>query len=321
MALKKNFLFMALVCAWFDASADCKYYEGHQQNSIIFDIPSTLSIPRDTADGTTIYQTNTVTFQGNSSHNCTTTFDKGIKNNLGTTLPTSVIFPISNSGLAWQWIRETGPVKGFGGSFGEPGGYGFNGTTHTLHLLKIAPLKGNLTIPAGDIGYYQIGTLQPLAMRISKNVSIVAQSCETPDVNVEMGQYDLGVFSDIGDTSKATAFNILLNNCPSGINKVMYSLAPNPTTPAWDAGQGIIELNKTSTAKGIALQILDSNQTPLELNKDHAFSDYTSTGGNFRIPLSARYYRILPASNGGKNDSGVSPGTANSEVSFVMSYL
>ncbi|AIL62560.1 fimbrial protein [Pseudomonas alkylphenolica] len=321
MSLKKTFLFTALVCVWFDASAECKYYEGHQQNPIIVDIPSTLSIPRDIPNGTTIYQTNTVTFQGNSSYNCTTTFVQGIKNNLGTALPASDIFPISNSGLAWQWIRENGPVKGFGGSSRKPGGYGFNGTTHTLHLLKIAPLKGNLTIPAGDIGYYQIDTLQPLAMRISKTASIVAQSCETPDIKVEMGQYDLGVFSDIGDTSKATAFNILLNNCPSGINKVMYSLAPNPTTPAWDAGQGIIELNKTSTAKGIALQILDGNQTPLELNKDHVFSDYTSTGGNFRIPLSARYYRTLPASSGGKFDLGVRPGTANSEVSFVMSYL
>ncbi|AIL61189.1 fimbrial protein [Pseudomonas alkylphenolica] len=321
MTLNKLLLLTTLACAWQDASANCKYYVAHQQNPIIIDIPPTLSIPRDTPNNTTIYESNTVTFYGNSSLACTNIFLIGVKNNLGTGSPTSDIFPISNSGLAWQWVKEKEVMKGFGSATRNPGGYGFNGTTHSLRLLKIAPLKGNITIPAGDIGYYQMGTIQPLAMRISKSVSIVAQSCETPDIKVEMGQYDLGVFSDIGDTSKATAFNILLNNCPSGINKVMYSLAPNPTTPAWDAGQGIIELNKTSTAKGIALQILDGNQTPLELNKDHVFSDYTSTGGNFRIPLSARYYRTLPASSGGKFDLGVRPGTANSEVSFVMSYL
>ena len=321
MALYRFFLLATLACMSYDVSAECVFYDGHHQNPILIDIPSTLSVPRDTPDNTIIYQATTKTFQGNSSYKCATEHKWGVKNNVGTDSTTSYIFPIKSSGLAWQWIFNGNPIRGAGAGTEGAGGYGYNGSTHSLRLLKIAPLKGDLTIPAGDIGYHQVGTLQPLAMRLSKTVSIVAQSCETPDVNVEMGQYDLGAFSDIGDTSKATAFNILLNNCPSGINKVVYSLAPNPTTPAWDAGQGIIELNQTSTAKGIALQILDGNQTPLELNKDHVFSDYTSTGGNFRIPLSARYYRILPASNGGKNDSGVRPGTANSEVSFVMSYL
>ncbi|MOA60471.1 hypothetical protein D3C78_1853600 [compost metagenome] len=66
---------------------------------------------------------------------------------------------------------------------------------------------------------------------------------------------------------------------------------------------------------------MDGNQTPLALNKNHVFSDYVTTGGNFTILLSARYYRTLPASSGGKGDPGVTPGTANTEVTFVMSYL
>ncbi|WP_429508697.1 fimbrial protein [Pseudomonas sp. 2835] len=301
--------------------AACEFYPGHSQKPIIISIPSSLTLPRDAPNGTVIYQSPDQTFQGAASYKCSSDFTMGVKNNLGTQSSTSSAFPIGTSGLSWKWIYDGIEARGVGAHTGKAGGHGFNGMTNALRIIKTGNIIPGASIPAGTLGFWQIETLDPLAMQIDKSSSIIPQSCESPDVKVEMGQYDLGVFSDIGDTSKATAFSISLNNCPSGIKKVIYSLAPNPTTPAWNADLGIIELNKTSTAKGIALQILDGNQTPLELNKDYIFSDYTSTGGNFRIPLSARYYRTLPASNGGKNDLGVRPGTANSEVSFVMSYL
>ncbi|MCP3752804.1 fimbrial protein [Pseudomonas sp. SBB6] len=306
----------------FNAMAACSFVTGHSAATLTVSVPSTLPFPRDTPDNTVLYESAPVTATG-PSFTCTTDTKWGVKNKLGTDAPTSKTFPIGDTGISWQWLYNDNPVAGDGGASVLNGGqiYGFGNTTHVLRLLKTGTVKSNTKLPIGEIGSFKTGTIYPIHLKIDKELKFIAQSCETPDVKVEMGQYDLGIFSEIGDTSKATSFNILLNNCPSGIKKVMYTLAPNPTTPAWNASLGIIELNKSSTAKGIALQILDSNQTPLELNKDHVFSDYTSTGGSFRIPLSARYYRTLPASTGGKNDLGVSPGTANSEVSFVMSYL
>ncbi|MCP6691386.1 fimbrial protein [Pseudomonas donghuensis] len=317
----RSFIALLFIGAPSLSFAACKFYDGHSQKTITISIPSSLTLPRDAPNGTIIYQSPDQTFQGAASFQCSTEFTAGVKNRLGTQSSTSSVFPIGTSGLSWQWIFGSVAFPGLGGRTYKAGGYGHNNTTHALRIMKTGDITPGASIPAGVIGFWQAETLETLAMQIDKSSSIIPQSCETPDVKVEMGQFDLGVFYDIGDTSKATEFSIQLNNCPSGINKVMYSLVPNPTTPAWDAGQGIIELNKTSTAKGIALQILDGNQTPLELKKDHVFSDYTSTGGNFRIPLSARYYRTLPASSGGEDDLGVRPGTANSEVSFVMSYL
>ncbi|WP_159388841.1 fimbrial protein [Pseudomonas sp. R32] len=306
----------------FNAMAACSLVTGHSAATLTVSVPSTLPFPRDTPDNTVLYESGGANATG-PSFTCTTDTRWGVKNKLGTDSPTSKTFPIGDTGISWQWIYNGTPVSGDGGASVLNGGetYGFANTTHALRLLKTGTVKNNTTISAGEIGSLKAGTIYPISLKISNELKFIAQSCETPDVNVEMGQYDLGIFSEIGDTSKATSFNILLNNCPSGIKKVMYTLAPNPTTPAWNAALGIIELNKSSTAQGIALQILDSNQTPLELNKDYVFSDYTSTGGSFRIPLSVRYYRTLPASSGGKNDLGVRPGTANSEVSFVMSYL
>ena len=317
---RRFLLALLLQSASLNAMAACSFSTGNSAVTLTVSVPSTLPFPRDTPDNTVLYESATVTATG-PTFGCTTDTKWGVKNKLGTDSPTSKTFPIGDTGISWQWIYKESPLSGDGGTSLPKDTYSFATTPHALRLLKTGTVKSNTTISSGEIGNIKVGTIYPISLKISNELKFIAQSCETPDVKVEMGQYDLGIFSEIGDTSKATSFNILFHNCPSGIKKVMYTLAPNPTTPAWNAALGIIELNKSSTAKGIALQILDSNQTPLELNKDYVFSDYTSTGGSFRIPLSARYYRTLPASNGGKNDLGVRPGTANSEVSFVMSYL
>ncbi|WP_243433201.1 fimbrial protein [Pseudomonas sp. 58(2021)] len=303
-----------------NALAACSIDAGHTALTLTVSVPPTLSFPRDTPDNTVLYESVAVTATG-PSFTCTTYTKWGVKNKLGTDSATSTIFPIGDTGISWQWIYDDKPRAGDGGERPLNGVYSFKDTRHVLRILKTGTLKSNATIPAGEIGNLKIGTIYPISLKTNNELRFVAQSCESPDIQVEMGQYDLGIFSQLGDTSKATPFNILLNNCQSGIEKVMYTLTPSPTTPAWNAALGILELNSSSTAKGIALQLLDSDQNPLELNKPYVFNDYSTTGGSFRIPLSARYYRTTPASNGGTDDWGVTPGTANSEVSFVMSYL
>lgn len=310
-------------CVAFNAAAVCSFSSASKALSTTITINSSLSIPRDTPNNTTLFESPIQTVTGPNDFSCTVTSSWGVKNNLGTDSATSDIFPIHDTGLAWQWIYNGAPVSGTNGQSTLEANklYTFSTTKHSLRLLKIGPIKSNAKLPAGDIGLMKVGALTTVIMRLSQEVKVVAQSCETPDVKVDMGEHDLGDFSESGSFSKSTSFSIRLNNCPTGINKVMYSLEPNPTTPAWNASLGIIELNKSSTAKGLALQIMDSNQTPLALNKNHVFAGYATSGGNFTIPLSARYYRTVPASSGNKDDPGVTPGTANTEVTFVMSYL
>lgn len=94
----------------------------------------------------------------------------------------------------------------------------------------------------------------------------------------------------------------------------MYSLVPTSSSPSLNDNQGIIKLNSGSTAIGVGLQVTDDNMVPVSLNTSLPFKEYSSTGGNFTIPLNARYFKIA----GG---SGITPGTANTEMTFVMSYL
>ncbi|MEB3840453.1 fimbrial protein [Pseudomonas guariconensis] len=304
--------------------AACAFYDRHSQQQITINIPSTLSIPRDAAVNTVIYESSPITFNGPASYECSTTFTVGIKNNSGSD-SISNYFPIGNTGLSWQWIYQGSvAVGGFGsGKLQQPGGYGFNSTTHALRIVKTGNILTGATIPAGIVGYMQVesASLRPLAMTTDKSSSIILQSCETPDIAVDMGEYNLSVFTKNGNSTPPIAFNIKLNNCPNGIQKVSYSLSATSGSPAVNGSLGIIELNKNSSAKGIALQLLDSNQTPIQLDKTYVFNEYSKNGGNFSIPLGAKYVRTLPDGDAGQYDKGMSAGSANSEVTFIMNYL
>ncbi|QXH33673.1 fimbrial protein [Pseudomonas muyukensis] len=179
-----------------------------------------------------------------------------------------------------------------------------------------AGLTSSRTGPSIGGGIGKFGPCLRLA-----NMKPPAPTCETPDVKVELGDYSTRDFPRYGDFTLPKAFNLLMNNCTTTVKKVSYTLSANPTAPAVNAAQGIVALNSASTAKGIALQLLDSNQNPIQLDKNYSFNELTAGGGNFSIPLNARYIRTLPNAGAGTQDKGVTGGTANTEVTFIMSYL
>ncbi|WP_237502084.1 fimbrial protein, partial [Pseudomonas carnis] len=161
----------------------------------------------------------------------------------------------------------------------------------------------------------KLGILKVSTIKLSNSVTLTAPACQTANVNVHMGQHRLSDFPKNGAPSNKTIpFNIKIYNCPAGINKVMYSLVPTSSSPSLSDNQGIIKLNPGSTAMGVGLQVTDDSMVPVSLNTSLPFKEYSSAGGNFTIPLNARYFKIA----GG---SGITPGTANTEMTFVMSYL
>ncbi|WP_317848129.1 fimbrial protein [Pseudomonas sp. HTZ2] len=313
-----------LIIATPSSFAACNFFEGHSQKQISISIPSSLSIPRDAANNTIIYESPPQTFYGNASYTCSTTFTTGIKNNVGSDSATTSYFPIGNTGLSWQWIYQGSPYIGFGGgSTRNPGGYGFNTTTNALRIIKTGSISPGATIPAGTLGFIQVesATVSPLAMITDKSSSIILQSCETPNIAVDMGEHNLSTFSSNGNSTPPKKFYIKLNNCPSGIQKVNYSLSATADSPAVNSALGIIKLNNSSTAKGIALQLLDDHYTPIQLDTTYVFNEYSSDGGSFSLPLNAKYIRTLPNADAGQYDKGMSAGSANSEVTFIMNYL
>lgn len=155
---------------------------------------------------------------------------------MGLDKPNSDILPIGDTGFAWQWVYDGVVRKGLGSYPVGLNTVGFRGSTHSMRLLKIGPIKNGATIPAGIIGYIQAGgSFQPLAMRISKEISITPASCQASVAAVQMGNdYQLEEFNKIGATPRVVKFNINLNDCQSGINKVTYALLPTSTSPAID---------------------------------------------------------------------------------------
>ncbi|WP_339496212.1 fimbrial protein [Pseudomonas sp. RA_105y_Pfl2_P56] len=319
LSLFAPFYLILSLAPQFAHAANCSFYPGHKLGLFNIDIPTTLSIPRDTPNGTVIYESAPVATYTDSSYKCTNNFFRGVKNNVGETTPGSLLMPIGNTGIAWQWLLSS-PLPGYPGQTRKAGGYGWNGSIHTLTLVKIGDINGTTKIPAGTLGYVQSDEVISLGMT-TRGMTITPQSCETPDVKVDMGSTDLSVFSEQGKHSTPVRFSIKLNNCPQGINQISYTLTATSTSPAINASAGIIGLNNSSTAKGISLQLLDEQLQPLNLNKRYLYNGYSGTSGSFNIPLNAQFVRVLPTGKKGGFDPGMSPGTANADVWFIMNYL
>lgn len=273
-----------------------------------------LTIPADTPNGTIVYQETMPS--AHQSWECYQTSRYGILLNpkFGSASGLVSTFPLGNSGLSYRiWLSavnryERGPRLALGAN-----GYTLVGGNLNLEIIKTGKLASKVNIDAGALG-----TLQADDYLILKTFNLInpiilnAASCETPSVPVAMGNdYQLQEFEAIGARTRTVRFDIALNQCNASINKVTYSLKAN--TPIIDATKGIVALNAGSTAKGIGLQVMNEAGQPIAFNTSYPFDAFTSTGLNFKIPLSAAYYR-LGAGN-------VEAGSANTEVTFIVKYL
>lgn len=168
------------------------------------------------------------------------------------------------------------------------------------------------------------------------SLNVAATTCKTPDVTVPMGTYDASSFTEIGSATKWIDASIKLTDCPvyygygssgqwyvdsaganSSGNPKQNSLTVklNPTTTVINSSSGIFSLTPdTNSASGVGIQLAYGNgQSPVLVN----FSNTTTykmglgTTGITSIPLVARYIQT---------DKHVTPGTANSAVTFLINY-
>ncbi|MDR0208056.1 MAG: type 1 fimbrial protein [Pseudomonas putida] len=287
---------------------------GSAKRFISYSGPANITIPRDAPDGTLLYsETKVLPY---SEFRCTTDELWGVGLAPGRGTPPEARmkdFPLGVSGLSFRVNAQL--VNGPGYLVSpyplKAGAYNLQGNL-VLEIYKSAALAPSSVVKSGDLGTIQYGSQMIAGLSLSRAINVVAASCETPDVQVAMGDdYKLDDFGGAGSTTREVPFNLTLNNCPKGIAKVNYQL--QAITPVIDAAKGVVGLDSTSTAVGIGLQIKDANSVPVPLNTPRTFSGYDTNGGNFLIPLKASYYRLATES--------LRPGTANTEVTFIMSYL
>ncbi|ABF11119.1 Fimbrial protein (plasmid) [Cupriavidus metallidurans CH34] len=215
--------------------------------------------------------------------------------------------PVPLLPTVYQWSGSaTGPFSGYWDSFG-------------YQLVVTGPVSPGTLSFASPVASMWLSTSTTALvdaavvtnLQINGTTNIVARACTTPDVTVNLGNHLSSEFSGVGSKTSSTSFNIALNGCPSGLNTIQYQIDP-VTSIVSGTGNTVVALNSGSTANRVGVQLLDGNGNPLALSSPITFSGYSSsTGGDYTIPLKARYYQI---------DTPVGPGSANTSMIFTMTY-
>lgn len=291
-------------------AANCMIYQGSEFTANFAVKPIALTVPRDTPVGTVVYEESITAPQ--QAFNCPSAspFIFALNPTLGS-VATGNVFPLGKTGLSLK-VKNT--VNGYLTADRILAGQNYSDVSraYTIEIIKSGELSSKNEVPAGNLGAHRFGDVDLVKINLANPIILNAASCVTPDVSVQMGDdYYLYEFSNIGDTSQAVKFNIGLHQCQTGIQKVTYSL--KATTQVIDQKQGIVALNASSTAKGIGLKLMDDAGQPVALDTTYQFNGFSTTGTDFNIPLSASYYRLA--------DSELKAGTANTSVTFIMSYL
>ena len=180
-------------------------------------------------------------------------------------------------------------------------------------------------------------------------INVISQTCQTPDVTVPMGTYEITkYFRGVGSTTPWMDASIQLQNCPqfygyhsdsslvdynpvSGSGTVnlttanLLKVSLQPATDIADQANGVLKVNADgssgSPATGVGIQLgytpdnINASPTaPTTIWKEGDTWSVTPPNdgtANFRIPLAARYYQY---------DKAVTPGPANAQVTFVIDY-
>ncbi|KGG90936.1 fimbrial protein [Comamonas thiooxydans] len=297
------------------AEARCDVIQGGRQ-TVTFDSPGELTVPRDIPKETPIFTDRKSLFPQDIYFDCyaqTSLYGMLAAPARGPTPVDSSYFPTGIPGLSFRIKMVIGgilppPITAY-----RVGQFMIAGPM-ILELFKTSAFEPSGQIKAGDIGTLMLGPDILVTLRLARPINFTVGSCESPDVNVDMGDdYISSDFDGPGTRTIPVSFNLNLNRCPPGIGKVNYTFVA--LTKVIDASQGIVGLNDGSGAIGVGLQIRDGNDVPLALDTPHTFTGYDSRqGGSFQIPLKANYYRLT-------NDPRYKPGTANTELIFIMSYL
>lgn len=291
-------------------AANCKFTAGFSQSTVNFaSTPINLTVAKDAPIGTVVYQESVVGPQKGFICYSDSPFILFLNPTLGS-VATGTVFPLGKTGLSLKiYYQDYGYLSAdrilVGREYLDPA------RDYTIEIIKSSEQPSQNVVPAGYLGTHRYGDVDLVKFNLINPITLNAASCQTPDVSVQMGDdYQLHEFRNVGDIPRIIKFNIGLNQCQTGIQKVTYSLTA--TSQVIDQKNGIVALNSSSTAKGIGLKLMDDAGQPIALGTTYSFNGFNTTGTNFKIPLSAAYYRLADK---------LEAGTANASVTFTMDYL
>jgi len=193
----------------------------------------------------------------------------------------------------------------------------FNLSIKYMALIKTGP------IPAGVSSFSQEvvrGVVSDVgdAVRLTLGASVQQAQCsvkaDAVSANpVQLGTHDIADFTGQNSTTNPVDFFITLSDCeddPAGsIARAFMRLDGVDGSVPIDRDLGLFTLTTDSTAGGIGIQVLRSDNTPLKLEE---FVDMVSLSpGITRLDLRARYYQT---------EATVTPGEAKGALNFTIEY-
>lgn len=145
---------------------------------------------------------------------------------------------------------------------------------------------------------------------LDTSVTWIEGSCSVPNQTVALPSTRARSLTGIGTTAGERSFQIQINNCPKGYNKVLYRLTPVGGTI--ENAPGVLPLSADSTAKGVKIKVTDNAGAAADFNTSIAVDAYDkATGGSFSIPMRVSYVQT---------EANITPGTVNGAMSVLMEY-
>ena len=205
--------------------------------------------------------------------------------------------------------------------YNKPSAWGLQGR---VYLVATGPIASG-TIPANTVARYVLTNVNIdspgyASVNFADAVILPPQkpTCRvsTPSVVMPLGLVPSRDFKGIGSHAGSVSQNITLD-CAGGLggNLDVWITVTDQTMPGNHSSQ--LSLNRTSTARGVALQLLNGGRLvsygpdAAEAGNPNQWQVGSTGNGIVTIPLTARYVQT---------ESTIKPGSANGLASFTMSY-
>ncbi len=187
------------------------------------------------------------------------------------------------------------------------GDFQWNGGSLTLTLIKTGAISPG-SFPAVEYGRISYNDVTPFlfTVRSGGKVSLPTCSMSGPGT-VNLGNVAASMFTGVGTTSAKVSAKLGFANCDSSLAGVTFALSGTADTD----NVALFALSTASTAKGIAIELLDAGGNGVvpkgAVKWDTATTNAQSNGYTFQV----RYKQTRPS---------VTPGTANGAITVNAVY-
>ncbi|QCP54835.1 type 1 fimbrial protein [Trinickia violacea] len=267
-----------------------------------------ISIPKSVASGTVLARHYITPIQACGQTKCTATSFNNFPN--GGSLGTGPTITTNVSGVSTRLLIN-GQMYATG-TFATP--------IEFTQPLEVQLLSDGRTNTGGSLAGEMVGSPFYFSFRYSNGdllrvylggrITPIDGTCSVPAQTVTLLDATLKQFGDVGSTVGTQSFQIRINNCPQGYNRVGYTL--NPTGGVIANAPGVLPLTAGSTARGVKIRVADNKGVPAIFGTSINVVDYNkATGGSYTIPMEVSYV---------KTDATIQSGTVNGAMTVLLDY-